>query len=52
MHMVRQDNGDVKEVFGVVIVQATLHGDGAGGIGQDPTMERAKSYEMALVITL
>jgi hypothetical protein len=51
MHMIRHDNGNVKKVLGFVIVKATLQGDIAGGIGQDPTMKRAKSYEVALIIT-
>jgi len=52
MHMIRHDNSNVKKVFDVVIVNATLQRDRAGSIGQDPTMKRAKSYEVALIVAL
>ena len=52
MHMIRHDNSNVKEVFDVVVVQATSQYDRAGGIGQDPTIKSTKSYEEALFIAL
>jgi hypothetical protein len=52
MHVIRHDNGNVKDVFDVVVVQATKQRDRTGGIGQDPTMKRAKSYEVAFIVTL
>jgi hypothetical protein len=52
MHMIRHDNSDVKEVLDVVTVQTTFQCDRSGGIGKGPSMKSAKSYEVALIITL
>jgi hypothetical protein len=52
VHVIRHDNGHVKKVLEVVVVETTFQGDVSGRIRQYPSAKSAESHEVALVIAL